>query len=303
MGYSDAWSIESDGVDGFTPLAVMASSNLRLGTAVVNPYTRGPAILAMTAASMEEVAPGRFVLGIGSSSIPIVQGWNGVPFTKPVTRVREAVEFIRQALTGERVVFNGETFQVNGYRLTRPPKQPVPIHVAALREGMLRMAGEVADGVCLNWLAVEDVAKCVGVVRAAAAAAGRDPNAIEVTARIFINIDPPGPAQDTAVRRHIAAYLNVPSYRKFHEWLGRDSLQEMWDAWEAGDRKAALAAIPEQVIDDLEVRGTLDERRAHTQRYLDAGVDTVFLAFATGEQDPERRASLIENAVRDHAPR
>jgi len=168
-GYTDAWSFESDGLDCFSPLAVIgASTGLRLGTAIANVYTRGPATLAQSAAGVADVAPGRFILGLGSGSQVIIEKWNGGRFDKPATRVRETVLFLRQALTGERVVFKGKTFEVDGFRLTKPPSRPVPIYVAALRPGMLRVAGEVADGVILNWLAAEDVPKSVAVVREAA---------------------------------------------------------------------------------------------------------------------------------------
>src|SRR4030095_4857419 len=126
---------------------------------------------------------------------------NGGACNRPPSRVRETAQFLRRALTGERVVFRGETFSVDGFRLTRPPTQPIPIYIAALRPGMLRVAGEVGDGVILNWLSAEDVPKSVAVVREAAGRAGRDPAAVEITARLLINVDPPGSASDLSVRR------------------------------------------------------------------------------------------------------
>ncbi len=304
LGYPDAWSFEVDGTDCFTPLAVIGgATRMRLGTAIANVYTRGPATLAQCAASLAEVAPGRFELGIGSGSQPIVEMWNSGSFRKPATRVREMVQFLRQALAGERVVFQGETFQVDGFRLSRPVPGPVPIHVAALREGMLRIAGEVADGAIINWLSAEDCRKSVAVVREAARAAGRDPESIEITARLMVNIDPPTPEADLGRRRLINAYLNVPVYRSFHEWLGRgEALQGMWDAWESGDRKGAVAAIPERVVSDLVVHGTAEERNAHVQRYLDAGVDTAFLNWFSVNPDPAVRRELTLQAMREMAP-
>ena len=305
LGYTDAWSYEADGLDAFAPLAVVGgATRMRLGTAIVNVFTRGPATLAQSAAGLAEIAPGRFCLGIGAGSQPIVEAWNGGTFHRPATRVRETALFLRQALAGERVVFRGDTFAVNGFRLSRPPSQPVPIHVAALRPGMLRVAGEVGDGAILNWLSVEDVPKSVAVVREAAAKAGRDPGSIEILARLLVNIDPAGPDGDVAARRHITAYLNVPVYRHFHEWLGRGAaLAPMWSAWERGDRKAAVAAVPEAVIDELLIRGSVAEIRAHVLRYLDAGIDTAFLQLATQETDPARRRDALLAATRALAPR
>jgi alkanesulfonate monooxygenase SsuD/methylene tetrahydromethanopterin reductase-like flavin-dependent oxidoreductase (luciferase family) len=217
--------------------------------------------------------------------------------------VRETAQFLRRVLTGERVVFRGDTFAVDGFRLTRPPVEPIPIYVAALRPGMLRVAGEVGDGVIINWLSADDVPKSVAVCREAARQAGRDPDALEITARLLINVDPPTPQSDLAVRRHVTAYLNVPVYRAFQEWLGRgEALGPMWSAWQSGDRRAAVAAVPERVMNDLIIRGPIDAIRAHVQRYLDAGVDTAFLALSTLEQDPARRRAIQLDAMRALAP-
>jgi probable F420-dependent oxidoreductase len=297
LGYADAWSLEADGIDCFVPLAVVGSAtSMRLGTAIANVFTRGPATLAMCAAGIAEVAPGRFCLGIGAGSQPIVESWNGGVFSRPATRVRETAQFLRRALSGERVVFRGETFSVDGFRLTRPPEHPIPIYVAALRPGMLRVAGEVGDGVIINWLSADDVPKSVAVCREAARRAGRDPDALEITARLLINIDPPSPQSELAVRRHVTAYLNVPVYR------GGGALGPMWSAWGSGDRKAAVAAVPERVVNDLIIRGSMETIRAHVQRYLDAGVDSAFLALSTLEQDPARRRAIQLEAIRALAP-
>lgn len=304
LGYTDAWSLEVDGIDCFSPLAVIGSAtHLRLGTAIANVYTRGPATLAMTAAGLAETAPGRFCLGIGAGSQPIVESWNGGSFRKPTKRVREMVQFLRQVFAGERVVFEGETFTVQGFRLSRVPSAPIPIHVAALRPAMLRVAGSVGDGAIINWLSAEDVTQSVAVVREAAQQAGRDPESVEITARLFICVDPPSPETDTGIRRHINTYLNVPVYKAFHEWLGRsEALGPMWQAWSRGDRKAAVAAIPEQVINDLILQGSVDEIHAHIQRYMDAGVTTAFLQLRSFAKDPGVKRARLLQALRDLAP-
>jgi alkanesulfonate monooxygenase SsuD/methylene tetrahydromethanopterin reductase-like flavin-dependent oxidoreductase (luciferase family) len=169
---------------------------------------------------------------------------------------------------------------------------------------MLRVAGEVGDGLVINWLSADDVPKSVAVVRAAAKAVGRDPADIEITARLIVHVDPPSPASDAAVRRHVTAYLNVPVYKAFQEWLGRtEALAPMWTAWASGDRKAAVAAVPEQVVNDLILRGPMEEIRAHVRRYLEAGVDTALLQLSTAEQDPGRRRDVLRAAMRALGPR
>lgn len=295
LGYTDIWSAESDGADAFTPLALAAAwePRLRLGTAIVPAYTRAPACMAQSVASLADAAPGRFAIGIGSSSNVIVERWNGVPFEEPYKKVRDIVRFLRDAFEGEKVKQTYDTFEINGFRLGVRPEQQPPILVAALREGMLRMAGREADGVIINWLSPEDVSTVVPVVTDAAGGDER-----EVVARIFCC-----PSENTDVVRAaakfaIAAYLNVPVYAAFHQWLGRgDQLQGMWDAWQAGDRKAALAEIPDSVVDELIVHGSPDQCRAKIQAYFDNGVTTSSLAIMPLDPDLD-----YWQAVRDLAP-
>src|SRR3712207_5658097 len=145
-GYTDVWSEETAGHDAFTPLAVAAgwTDRMRLGTGVVTACTRGPAVLAQHCVALQEASGGRFVLGIGSSSNVIVERWNGIPFAKPRTRVRETVEFLRAALAGERAG--------DGVKLERAPAEPVPIVIAALRQRKPPTPGEPGDGAFLNLL-------------------------------------------------------------------------------------------------------------------------------------------------------
>ena len=275
LGYTDVWSSEANGADAFTPLTLASvwGPTLRLGTAIVPTFTRGPACLAQSVGSLAQAAEGRFVLGLGTSSDVIVERWNGIPFTEPYKRTRDMVRFVRTALTGEKVTETYDTFSVRGFKLGVVPEQPVPILVAALREGMLRLAGREGDGAIINWLSAEDVSIVAPIVKAF----GDDK---EIVARIFV-----APSEDADTVRHlgrfaIAAYLNVPVYAAFHEWLGRGPLLgDMWRLWKEGDRKAALASIPDEVVDQLIVHGSPAECRAHVQRYLDNGVTTPTLAI------------------------
>ena len=298
LGYTDAWTAEADAHDGLTPLALASvwAPDLRLGTAILPVFTRGPALLAQSAASLASAAPGRFVLGIGISSNVIVEGWDGIPFEEPYRRVRDTVRFLRAAFTGEKVTEAFESFDIRGFRLVDPPEQPPPMVVAALRGGMLRLAGREADGAVVNWLSPTDAGRVSAIVREAASAAGRP--APEVAARIFVC---PSDDRDRVLaeaKRLVAAYVNVPVYRAFHEWLGRtDVLGEHWERWDAGDRAGSLEAMPDSVVDDLLVHGAPDQCRAAIARYVAAGITTPVLAIVplAGVD-----AGL---AVRDLAPR
>jgi probable F420-dependent oxidoreductase len=270
LGYTDLWSAEVDGADGFTPLALAAAwePELNLGVAITPAYTRGPALLAQSLAAMADAAPGRFACGLGVSSPVIVANWNGLAFEHQFRRMRDTLRFLRLAFSGEKVTEDFGTFRVQGFRLSRLPERLPPVYLAALRPGMLHLAGREADGAILNWLSAEDVSTSVAEVVKAAEGAPR-----QIVARIFVVVCEDVGVARTIGRRMITAYLNVEAYAEFHRWLGRGpALQPMWDAWAAGDRKAALGAIPDEVVDELVVHGSVDQCRAHVQRYVDHGV-------------------------------
>jgi probable F420-dependent oxidoreductase len=222
---------------------------------------------------MAAAAPGRFVLGVGSSSNVIVEQWNGVPFETPYQRVRDTVRFLRAAMGGAKVTETYETFAVKGFRMGFTPPEPPTLLVAALRSGMLRLAGREADGAIVNWLAPEDVPTVTPYVHEG----GPDK---EIAARIFVAPTPDAQVARAVARFAIAAYLTVPVYRAFHDWLGRTELmQPMQDAWALGDRKGALEAIPDELVDTLVVHGEPAACRERLQAYVEAGVTTPIIAL------------------------
>ena len=297
LGYTDLWSAEAMGADGFTPLTLASvwTPSMRLGTAIIPVFTRGPACLAQSAASLADAAPGRFVLGIGTSSNVIVERWNGIAFDEPYKKMRDVVRFLRSAFAGEKIKTEYDTMSISGFRLGIRPEIPPPILVAALRPGMLELAGREADGAIINWLSAEDVATVAPYVRRH----GQQPDGTdkEIVARIFVCPTEDAETARTVGRFAIAAYLTVPVYAAFHEWLGRgDQLKGLWEHWKAGDRAAALAAIPDEVVDQLIVHGSPAECRAHVQRYVDNGVTTPALAVIPPP------GTDLRQALRDLAP-
>jgi probable F420-dependent oxidoreductase len=289
LGYRDVWSAEVDGADGFTPLLVAALSEprLNLGVAVTPVFTRGAGLLAMSIAAMAEVAGGRFTMGLGASSQPVVERWNGIAYDRPYARTRDTLRFVKRALDGEKIDEVFETFEVHGFKLSRPVVERPQILLGALRPGMLRLAGREADGAILNWLAVEDVAQCRAEV-----GEGKT-----IAARLFVI---PTEDADTArfiARRMISSYLTVPTYAEFHRWLGRgEALTPMWDAWAEGNRKLANEVIPDSVIDELVIHGSYEACREHVLRYIEAGVDTPTVAIVPFGID-------LKEAVEGLAPR
>jgi probable F420-dependent oxidoreductase len=285
LGYHDLWSGEATGYDGFTPLALASAwtENVRLGTGVVNPYTRGPALMAQSAAALADASRGRFVLGIGASSDRIVERWNGIPFEKPLSRVREAVQALRPVFAGERG--NG------GFKLEVPPAQPIPIYVAALRGRMLRLAGQIGDGAWVNFLPLSGVEQVVGKVREGEAAAGRKPGSVDIVCRFF-NVPAPAGEGLALVRFMFAAYATVPVYAEYFRWLGfADEIDPMVEAWDKGDRERAVELVPEDLARDVFVFGGPDEQRERLAAYADKGITTLCL---TPIASPEAVPGWIE---------
>jgi probable F420-dependent oxidoreductase len=251
-------------------VAALSDERLQLGVAVTPAFTRGPGLLAMSVAALAEVAGGRFVMGLGSSSQPVVERWNGIAYERPYQRTRDVLRFLKRALDGEKIDEEFETFTIRGFKLSRPVLERPPILLGALRPGMLRLAGSEADGAILNWLGAGDVAQCRAEVGEGKL----------IAARLFvIPLEDEGTAR-TIARRMISSYLTVNAYAEFHRWLGRgDALAPMWEAWAEGDRKRANEVIPDEVVDDLVIHGSYAACREHIARYLEAGIEIPTLAI------------------------
>lgn len=284
-GYRDVWTGESNGNDAHLPLALFAGweSDITLNPAVASVFTRGPGILAMTAATLAEIAPGRTRFGIGAGSDVIVTNWNGVPFTRPYRKVADTLRFLRTVLAGGRAE--------SGFVLGRPPATPPELVVAALGPRMQRLAAAEADGVILNFLGARDVA----LVREHADVPRLVDGPFDVGCRIFVQ---PGNDEEAA-RRLIAGYLTVPVYAAFQEWLGRGpALAPMQEAWAAGDRRAAVRAIPDDVLHDIVLFGSPQECAGQIAAYAKAGVDAATLVvLPAAEQSPQERVRFLTDVA------
>ena len=279
QGYDDLWVGEVNELDAVSVLALAASwtDRIGIGSAVLPVFTRGPAVLATTAATLALLAPDRFVLGLGASSPAIVEDWNGMSFDQPLRRTRDVVRFVRRALGGERIEGDFETFSIRGFRLAQVPAEPPPILVAGLRPAMLHLARDEADGAIVNWCAAGDV----GRLRTEAGSDG------QLVVRLFVCPSPDAAAVRAIARRQITAYLTVPAYADFQRWIGRGpALEPMWAAWSAGDRRGALDAVTDDVVDDLVVHGTPVECADQLTEFVANGATSLALTMLEGVGDP-----------------
>ena len=277
-GYTDFWSGETNGPDGFTPLALSAAwtERARLGTGIVGVFQRGPALLAQEAAALASASDGRFVLGIGSSSDRIVEGWNGIPFERPLSKVRETLDFLDAALAGERTE--------SGFKLEAAPAQPVPVVLAALRGKMLELAVERAAGAFTNFLPLGGLPKVAAQLEGA-------PEGFELLCRFFCL---PGEreAVEPLARFMFSSYITVPVYNAFYRWLGYgEQIEAMTAAWQEGDRQGAAAAAPWELIEEMFIFGSPEEMVARIDDFVAGGITLPILTPIT---TPDKLGELIE---------
>lgn len=291
LGVDDVWSAEAWGHDGVTPLAFMAArtSRIRLCTGILQAGTRTPALLAMTAMSLNAMSNGRFVLGLGVSGPQVIEGWHGIRFDRPVQRMRETVEIVRRAIKGERLEYKGKVYELplpggegKAIRSAAPPQPGIPIYLATLSPRSLEMTGEIADG----WLGTSFMPEQARVftdhLGAGAARVGRAVTQLDLQAGGFVAfsddlerlIPPrkPGLAFSLGAmgsRQH--NFYNDAYRRAGYEEVAR----EVQRLWLDGRREEAAARVPDELVLQTNLLGTEAMVRARLAAYRQAGITTL----------------------------
>jgi len=296
-GYHAAWTGEASGYDAISLMAMIATHTERLhvGSAVLPVQTRTPVILGQSAATLNHLAPDRVVLGIGLSSKVIVGDWHGLSFAPSLQQIREAVQIIRAVASGERVSFEGKFYKVKNFRLTVPPPiKPVRVVLAALGPEMLELAGEIADGVVLNWIPPETVPSSIKHLEAGAKKAGRTLTDFEIASFIRTCVtDDPAAARE-ALARDITGYTTVDAYASFFRNAGfAEEVDAVNAAWRAGDRGGAVKQVSPRFLDGLGVVGPEALCRERIAEFSRAGLtQPVIVPFAPGAGGDARAAQL-----------
>jgi len=275
-GYEEIWMAEVNGGDSYALAGAVAHAvpGARIGTAVVPAQTRTPMVHAMAAMTLSQMTGGNFILGLGLSSPNIVRDWAGQPYDRPLTTMREHVEVLRPMLSGKKTTYEGKTLSVKGFRLGGAVTGKIPIYLGALNERMLRLAGALCDGVCLNMVPESALRQVLGEVRAGAEEAGKDPNEIEVVARLHVVL-----ADDPAMGRNLirtvfGAYAATPGYNKCFEWIGfEDEARQIREAFAKGDRAGVAAGVTDRLCDAMAVVGDAQIVRERIRAYAKAGID------------------------------
>ena len=279
-GYADAWFSDSGAPDTLTQVAAVAhySQSIRIGVAVTPVYTRTPAVIAASVNVLGQLLPGRFIMGLGSSSQTIMGAWNGIPLDKPVTRVKETAQMVRSMLKGEKSNFSGVTLASRGYRQA-PLENPPPIYIAALRPKMLEMAAAVGDGVILNLWPQSALPKMMEHVRIGAERAGKDWREVEIVNRAMVLATDDKAAARNLFRAAFAPYYATPVYNRFLAWAGHpEAADVIAEGWAAKDRAKTTGALSDALIDEIAIIGTEAEIRERMQADADGGVHTHIVA-------------------------
>ncbi len=294
-GYRTAWVGEGSGTEAIVLSTLIAThtSTLRIANGVIPVQTRTPIVYGQAAATLAHLSNGRFALGLGLSSEIIVGQWHGLPFTPSVHQMREAVQIIRMAAAGERVNFEGRFYRLKNFRLAIPAPMPPPrIYLAALGPRMCALAGEVADGVLLNWIPPSAVPASLSHVEAGAKRAGRSVADVDVAVYVRTCVtDDREPVRET-LARDITGYAIVDAYGRFFAECGfAEEVLAVNTAWKAGDRTRAVKEISERVLDGLGVVGPAEFCREQIGAFARTGVTPVVVPFAP--PGAAARASLL----------
>jgi len=286
-GVESVWIPEAWGRDAFLALAGFAevTNRVKVGTGIVNVYSRSPATIAMGAATLDELSKGRAILGLGSSGPVVVERWHGIRYERPLTRVRETVAIVRLALSGATTDFQGSSFHVTGFKLAMGrPKRAVPIFVAALGPKMLRLTGQIADGVILYLCSPAAIPSAIKEIRKGTTEAGRSFEHFEVAALLPTVVSENRVEARGTVARAIAYYVGGMGtyYRRAISRSGLASeASKINEAWNRGDRPSATKAVTEQLIDSVAVAGSIDECRRRLEDFRNSGVTLPILSLST----------------------
>ena len=286
LGYDRAWLPESWGRNAAVVLTSIAerTDDIGIGTSIMPVYSRSPALIGMTAATLQEVSDGRLRLGVGPSGPIVIENWHGMDFGNPLRRTRETVDVIKQVLAGEEVSYDGEYFDLDGFRLRSDPPEPEPrIDAAGMGPKAVELAGRFADGWHALLLTEDGLADRYEDFRHGRDLADKDPDGGQVTLSLTcMALDDRERARE-AVKQHVCFYTGAMGtyYRDNLARQGYDELAHgIYDDWQSGDRESAMARVDDEFLDTIAVGGTPDECRKRVAEWeaMDC-VDRVSVSF------------------------
>src|SRR5881397_3319317 len=304
LGYESAWVAEGHGGDQFAILGAcaLATQRIRLGTSISSVFVRSAPTIGMAAATVDQLANGRFILGLGSSHRVQVEPEHGIAFVQPTARLRDTIAIVRALVRDGVVSHRGETVTIERFDLWFPPRKPdIPIYVAALFPRMLEIAGELAQGALLTWPTPRTIARAVEHVAIGARRAGREAGTVDVASLIPCAVADSVAAAREAMRPAVGLYAGFfPRYNRLLAEAGfEEAVRAIKDAFDRGGREAAAKVVPDELIDAVALAGTPDTCRERVAAYRRAGLALPIVSPRAAGPEAKRMAMGV---IRAFAP-
>jgi probable F420-dependent oxidoreductase len=289
-GFDAVWKGESNSTDPIVLLSAMAARTrtIKLGTAIYHIYGRSPVTLGIQTATLNDLSDGRVLLGLGVANKTIAS-WHGGSFDKPIRRIREYADIVRQVATGERVDYEGEIYQAHNFKLSWKPNHPeTRVFFAGLGEQMTRLAGRHADGVVVNMANPPMIREIVSRVRDSATAAGRDPANLEYVIKVRACVDPDIEVAKTKLKQVLTFYNLADHYRDMIAQMGfGEESAHIRAEYQSGGFRAAQAAVSDRLLAGLPTVAATsgEEVRERLQPYLEAGATRLIIPYVPVSDD------------------
>jgi F420-dependent oxidoreductase-like protein len=280
-GFHSVWVPEAWSSDAFTLLGAIAShtSRLKLATGIINIFSRSPALIAQTFATLDEMSNGRAVIGLGTSGQQVIERWHGIKFERPLKRMREVVEIVRLALAGERVDYDGEFFKLAGFAMLIKPIQPrIPIYLATFKSQSLRLTGEIADGWLPTHVSLSHLPGMLADLEEGAKRSGRKRSDIDCALQTLACVADDGDEARMLCAQHLAYYvggMGVYYHELMHSYGFGEEADRIQERWRAKDRDSAARQVSRAMLDALVIAGTRDECLHAIERRADLGVSHI----------------------------
>jgi len=302
LGYDSVWMPEAYGTDAISILGALAArtQRIQLGTGIVNVFSRTPALLAQTAATLDLISDGRFILGLGTSGYQVVAGWHGIAFDRPLLRMRETMAIVRQVLRRDRLLFDGQIFHLDkGLKLlAHPVRDTVPIYLATLTPGGLRLTGELADGWIPTLFAPEHMEVFRPELEAGARISGRSLETLAIAPHVPVSIDDDRARARDALKPWVALYVGGmgSKTKNFYNDLVTqygfaDDARTLQELYLGGKQLEAIRRVPDALVDAISIAGPPSFVRERLAVWAAAGV-TALLASVHGKTQPDRLRTL-----------
>jgi len=301
LGYEGFWLTEESGKEAFAVLAALCgvTKRIRLGTGIVNFYSRTPTLLAMAARTLHDLSGGRFALGLGTGGPGFMERGHGLAIEKPLRRARETIEIVRGLLSSKRFSYEGEWFHIRNFRLREGPLvERIPIYLSALNPKMTALAARIADGFISNWPSPESIEEQQAIVKREAESEGRDPKEIKVMTLLMTCPDPNDERAVQAMRRGLAFYCASPHYHHIADISGLGpQVRKVMEVWEIKDFDAATRFVTDAMLEKFSLTGSPDACRKRLRRLLDTGVYPIIYPLFRPDRPAEDHLAAIRLAA------